>query len=96
MQLLTIARAMIARPRILVLDEATSAVDSRTELLIARALEALTTRTTTIVVAHRLSTIREADSIAVIEDGVVAEQGTHDELLARQGRYSVMYKSQFE
>ena len=87
---------MIARPRILVLDEATSAVDSRTELLIARALEALTTRTTTIVVAHRLSTIREADSIAVIEDGVVAEQGTHDELLASQGRYSVMYKSQFE
>lgn len=96
MQLITIARAMVGHPRILVLDEATSAVDSRTELLIARALETLKQRTTTIVVAHRLSTIREADSIAVVEDGVVTEQGTHDELLAREGRYAVMYKSQFE
>ncbi|WP_207837824.1 ABC transporter ATP-binding protein [Williamsia soli] len=96
MQLITIARAMVAHPRILVLDEATSAVDSRTELLIARALETLKKRTTTIVVAHRLSTIREADSIAVVEDGVVTEQGTHTELLAREGRYAVMYKSQFE
>jgi ATP-binding cassette subfamily B protein len=96
MQLITIARAMIARPRVLVLDEATSAVDSRTELLIARALETLTQRTTTIVVAHRLSTIRGADSIAVIEGGALVEQGTHTELLANEGRYAVMYKSQFE
>ncbi|ORM32813.1 ABC transporter ATP-binding protein [Williamsia sp. 1135] len=96
MQLITIARAMIGRPRILVLDEATSAVDSRTELLIQRALETLQQRTTSIVVAHRLSTIRDADLIAVVEDGVVTEQGTHDELLARGGKYAVMYKSQFE
>ena len=96
LQLITIARAMIAEPRILVLDEATSAVDSRTELLIARALETLQDRTTTIVVAHRLSTIREADSIAVVEAGVVTEQGTHTELLKQGGRYAIMYKSQFE
>lgn len=96
MQLITIARAMVGHPRILVLDEATSAVDSRTELLIQRALETLQQRTTSIVVAHRLSTIRDADIIAVVEDGVVTEQGTHAELLETQGRYSIMYKSQFE
>jgi ATP-binding cassette, subfamily B, multidrug efflux pump len=94
-QLLTIARAFLADPPILILDEATSSVDTRTEVLIQRAMARLMTGRTTFVIAHRLSTIRDAHTILVMERGSIVEQGTHDELLARGGVYADLYQSQF-
>ena len=94
-QLLTIARAFLADPPILILDEATSSVDTRTEVLIQRAMARLMAGRTTFVIAHRLSTIRDADMILVMERGHIVEQGTHDELLARGGAYADLYQSQF-
>jgi ATP-binding cassette subfamily B protein len=80
-QLVTIARAFLANPKVLILDEATSSVDTRTELLIQKAMEKLTRDRTSFVIAHRLSTIRNADIILVMRDGDIVEQGTHDELI---------------
>jgi ATP-binding cassette subfamily B protein len=94
-QLLTIARAFLADPAILILDEATSSVDTRTEILIQRAMAELMRGRTTFVIAHRLSTIRNADRILMMEQGRIVEQGTHDELLAAKGRYAALYQSQF-
>jgi ATP-binding cassette subfamily B protein len=94
-QLLTIARAFLADPAILILDEATSSVDTRTEVLIQRAMGELMRGRTTFVIAHRLSTIRNADVILMMEEGRIVEQGTHHELLAAKGRYAALYHSQF-
>src|SRR5207244_12933272 len=94
-QLLAIARAALANPRILILDEATSSVDTRTEREIQRALEELLRRRTSFVIAHRLSTIRHADQVLVVDGGRIVEQGTHDELLARRGAYFELYQRQF-
>lgn len=95
-QLLTIARAILAEPRILILDEATSSVDTRLEMLIQVAMKSAMHNRTSFVIAHRLSTIKDADLILVMESGNVAEQGTHAELLARKGIYQRLYNSQFE
>jgi len=95
MQLLTIARAFLADPKILILDEATSSVDTRTEVLVQRAMEDLCLNRTSFVIAHRLSTIRNADLILVMNHGDIVEQGTHEELLARKGFYHELYMSQF-
>ncbi|MEH7346985.1 ABC transporter ATP-binding protein [Bacillus sp. JJ1532] len=95
-QLLTIARAILADPKILILDEATSKVDTRTEILIQRAMDNLMKGRTSFVIAHRLSTIRNADLIVVMHEGDIVEQGTHDELLAQSGFYANLYKSQFD
>jgi ABC-type multidrug transport system fused ATPase/permease subunit len=94
-QLLTIARAFLADPPILILDEATSSVDTRTEVLIQRAMTRLMRGRTTFVIAHRLSTIRDADTILVMDRGHIVEQGDHDALLARRGFYHELYNSQF-
>ena len=94
-QLLTIARAFLADPPILILDEATSSVDTRTEVLIQRAMARLMKGRTTFVIAHRLSTIRDADTILVMDRGAIVEQGNHEELLARGGFYADLYNSQF-
>ncbi len=94
-QLITIARAFLADPAILILDEATSSVDTRTELLVQRAMATLRERRTSFVIAHRLSTIRDADLILVMEHGKIVETGTHDELLARGGHYHTLYHAQF-
>ena len=94
-QLIAIARAVLADPRILILDEATSSVDTRTELLIQRALDELLKGRTSFVIAHRLSTIRNADQVFVLHEGRVVERGTHEELLAAQGLYYDLYNSQF-
>jgi ATP-binding cassette subfamily B protein len=94
-QLLTIARAFLADPSILILDEATSNVDTRTEVLIQAAMARLRHGRTSFVIAHRLSTIRNADSIVVMDGGRIVEQGTHSELLARNGFYAGLYQSQF-
>jgi ATP-binding cassette subfamily B protein len=94
-QLLTIARAFLANPAILILDEATSSVDTRTEVLIQEAMNALRKGRTSFVIAHRLSTIRGADIILVMENGAIVEQGSHNELLARDGAYARLYNSQF-
>jgi ATP-binding cassette subfamily B multidrug efflux pump len=94
-QLIAIARAVLADPRILILDEATSSVDTRTELLIQRALDELLKGRTSFVIAHRLSTIRNADQVFVLHEGRVVERGTHEELLAAQGLYYDLYSSQF-
>jgi len=94
-QLLTIARAFLADPPMLILDEATSSVDTRTEVLIQRAMRRLMEGRTTFVIAHRLSTIRDADTILVMESGAIVEHGTHEELLARRGAYFELYQSQF-
>ncbi|MFF2888696.1 ABC transporter ATP-binding protein [Paenibacillus sp. NPDC057967] len=95
-QLLTIARAVLADPAILILDEATSSIDTRTEMHIQSAMRKLMEGRTSFVIAHRLSTIREADRILVIRDGGIAEQGSHDELLERQGYYYELHNSQFK
>ena len=95
-QLVTIARAMIKNAPILILDEATSSVDTRTELLIQQALDTLMKGRTSFVIAHRLSTIKNADVILVLKDGDVLETGTHDELMAKGGFYSDLYMSQFD
>lgn len=95
-QLLTIARAILADPEILILDEATSNVDTRTEALIQKAMDNLMQSRTSFVIAHRLSTIRNADLILVMQDGNIVEQGTHIELLGRKGFYADLYNSQFE
>ena len=95
-QLLTIARAILADNRILILDEATSSVDTRTEIRIQKALDNLMKGRTSFVIAHRLSTIKNADMILVMKDGDIIEQGTHDELLAKNGFYAELYNSQFE
>jgi ATP-binding cassette subfamily B protein len=94
-QLLTIARAILADPAILILDEATSNVDTRTELLIQKAMTALMKGRTSFVIAHRLSTIRDADLILVMNNGSIIETGTHNELLAQGGFYAELYLSQF-
>ncbi len=96
MQLLTIARAVLADPKILILDEATSSVDTRTEVLIQKAMDQLMVGRTSFIIAHRLSTIRNADLILVMSDGDIVEQGNHKELLARGGFYAELYNSQFE
>jgi ATP-binding cassette subfamily B protein len=94
-QLLTIARAFLARPSVLILDEATSSVDTRTEVLVQKAMSALRADRTSFVIAHRLSTIRDADLILVMEAGQIVEQGTHSELLAAGGAYYSLYNAQF-
>jgi ATP-binding cassette subfamily B protein len=94
-QLITIARAFLADPQILILDEATSSVDTRTEVLIQRAMERLLKGRTSFVIAHRLSTIRDADVILVMNEGSIVEQGTHHELLCSRGFYYDLYNSQF-
>ncbi|HET7326430.1 MAG TPA: ABC transporter ATP-binding protein [Nocardioidaceae bacterium] len=94
-QLITIARAFLANPALLILDEATSSVDTRTELLVQHAMAALRTDRTSFVIAHRLSTIRDADLILVMEDGRIVEQGSHAELLAENGAYAALYHAQF-
>ena len=94
-QLLTIARAFLSRPSVLILDEATSSVDTRTEVLVQKAMNALRSDRTSFVIAHRLSTIRDADLILVMEAGQIVEQGTHAELLATGGAYSRLYEAQF-
>lgn len=95
-QLLTIARAILADNRILILDEATSSVDTRTEARIQKAMNNLMKGRTSFVIAHRLSTIKDADLILVMKDGDIIEQGTHKELLEQQGFYADLYNSQFE
>jgi ATP-binding cassette subfamily B protein len=94
-QLLTIARAFLARPSVLILDEATSSVDTRTEVLVQKAMSALRSDRTSFVIAHRLSTIRDADLILVMEAGQIVEQGTHASLLAASGAYARLYEAQF-
>jgi len=94
-QLLTIARAFLADPTVLILDEATSSVDTRTEVLIQQAMARLRQGRTGFVIAHRLSTIRNADSIVVMDQGRIVEQGSHAELLRRAGFYATLYNSQF-
>lgn len=95
-QLLTIARAILADPKILILDEATSSVDTRTELLIQKAMDNLMEGRTSFIIAHRLSTIKDADMILVMNEGDIVEQGSHEELLAKDGFYAKLYNSQFE
>jgi len=95
-QLLTIARAILADPKILILDEATSSVDTRTELLIQKAMDNLMKGRTSFIIAHRLSTIRNADLILCMDHGDIVEQGTHEELMAKNGFYARLYNSQFE
>ena len=93
-QRIAIARAVLANPKILILDEATSNLDTESETFIQRSLSELMKGRTTFVIAHRLSTIRQADQILVIEEGKIAEQGTHDELIAKEGRYYQLYTYQ--
>ena len=94
-QLLAIARAFIADPRILILDEATSNVDTRTEKAIQDAMRLVMKNRTSIIIAHRLSTIRDADLIVVMDQGQIVEQGTHEGLLARKGKYYDLYMTQY-
>ena len=92
---MTIARTIISDPKILILDEATSSVDTRTEILIQRAMDELTKGRTSFIIAHRLSTIRNADLILVMKDGDIVETGNHEELLRKGGFYAELYQSQF-
>ena len=94
-QLITIARAILCNPKILILDEATSSVDTRTELHIQNAITKLLQGRTSIIIAHRLSTIRNADLVVVLQDGKIVEKGTHDSLINKRGIYFNMYNSQF-
>jgi ATP-binding cassette subfamily B protein len=94
-QLLTIARVILADPKILILDEATSSIDTRTEILIQKAMDALMEGRTSFIIAHRLSTIKNADLILVLNNGDIIEQGNHVELLAAGGFYAGMYNTQF-
>ena len=94
-QLLTIARAVISNPKILILDEATSSVDTRLEALIQKAMTKVMQGRTSFVIAHRLSTVREADLILVMDQGSIIEQGTHQSLLEKNGFYADLYNSQF-
>jgi len=95
-QLLTIARAILANNKILILDEATSSVDTRTEIQIQKAMDNLMRGRTSFIIAHRLSTIKDADLILVLKDGDIIEQGDHEELLAKNGFYAELYNSQFD
>jgi ATP-binding cassette subfamily B protein len=95
-QLLTIARAILADPQIMILDEATSSVDTRTEVLIQKAMDTLMQGRTSFIIAHRLSTIKNADLILCMNNGDIVEQGTHEELLANGGFYADLYNSQFD
>ena len=95
-QLLTIARVILANPKILILDEATSSIDTRTEIQIQSAMDNLMKGRTSFIIAHRLSTIKNADLILVMNHGDIVEQGSHDELLEKQGFYADLYNSQFE
>ena len=95
-QLLCIARVMLCLPPMLILDEATSSIDTRTEVRIQKAFARMMQGRTSFIVAHRLSTIREADVILVMKDGHIVEQGNHDQLLAQGGFYAKLYNSQFE
>ena len=95
-QLLAIARAAIADPPILILDEATSSIDTRTEAIIEKGMDRLMQGRTVFVIAHRLSTVRHANQILVLEHGCVIEQGNHEELLARNGRYAQLYNGSIE
>ena len=95
-QLISIARAAVSNPPVMILDEATSSVDTRTEERIQKAMDNLMKGRTSFVIAHRLSTIRDADLILVMRDGDIVEQGTHDQLLAADGFYASLYNAQFE
>ena len=95
-QLLTIARAILSNPKVLILDEATSSVDTRTEILIQEAMDKLMKGRTSFIIAHRLSTIKNADLILVMDNGDIVEQGTHEELLKKNGFYANLYNSQFD
>lgn len=95
-QLLTIARVILANPKVLILDEATSSIDTRTEVQIQSAMDNLMKGRTSFIIAHRLSTIRNADNIIVINEGDIVEQGNHEELLAKGGFYANLYNSQFD
>ena len=95
-QLLTIARAIVTDPAMLILDEATSSVDTRTEVLIQKAMDNLMQNRTSFIIAHRLSTIRNADRILVMNEGDIVEQGKHDDLLDQDGFYAELYNSQFD
>jgi ATP-binding cassette subfamily B protein len=94
-QLITIARAFLSDPAILILDEATSSVDTRTEVLVQKAMARLRQGRTSFIIAHRLSTIRDADTILVMEDGQIVEKGNHEQLIAAGGAYARLYESQF-
>lgn len=94
-QLLAFARTMVARPRILILDEATSSIDTHTEILVQKGIEALLKGRTSFIIAHRLSTIRKADRIFVIDQGQILEEGDHKALMERKGAYYHLYQSQF-
>ena len=95
-QLIAIARVILAKPSVLILDEATSSIDTRTELHIQEALLKLMEGRTSFIIAHRLNTIRDADTIMVIDHGQIIEQGSHDELIEQQGRYHSMFSNQFK
>lgn len=95
-QLLAIARAAIANPPVLILDEATSSIDTRTEKLIEKGMDRLMENRTVFVIAHRLSTVRNSDAIMVLDHGQIIERGSHDELIAQKGRYYQLYTGQFE
>ena len=94
--LLAIARAAVSRPPVLILDEATSSVDTRTERLIEKGMDAIMQNRTVFVIAHRLSTVRNSNAIMVLEKGEIIERGSHDELISKQGRYYQLYTGQFE